>query len=64
MRNKNTVRKTESTIKSFSQWLKSQPMYENRNILEMEAEQLDNYVGSFLLSIRKKMMELITNQIH
>ena len=53
MRNKNTVRKTESTIKHFSQWLKSQPRYENRNILEIEAEKLDNYVGSFLLSIRK-----------
>ena len=56
MKNKNTVRKTESTVKHFTQWLESQPRYENRNILDINAEQLDNYVqlGSFLLSIRKK----------
>ena len=28
-------------------------MYENGNILGIEAEQLDNNVGSFLLSIQK-----------
>ena len=50
IRNKNMVRKAESTIKHFSQWLKSQPRYENRNILEIEAEQLDNYVGSDTLN--------------
>ena len=51
MKNQTTVRKTESSVKHFTQWLKSEPRFENHNILDIETEELDNYVGSVLLSI-------------
>ncbi|XP_056000117.1 uncharacterized protein KIAA1958-like [Ostrea edulis] len=53
MRNKNTVRKTESAMKQFTTWLKQEPRNETREVNKMNPSELDNYIGSFLLSIRK-----------
>ncbi|KAJ8310690.1 hypothetical protein KUTeg_012555 [Tegillarca granosa] len=51
MKNKNTVRKTESVIKTFRAFLSSKN--ENSPVENLNAIELDNHIGSFLLSIRK-----------
>jgi hypothetical protein len=53
MRNVNTVRKTESSVRVFQQWLAQPPRNDERNICSIMPPELDNYIGSFLLSVRK-----------
>ena len=53
MKNKNTVRKTQSAVKQFTTWLQMSPRFETREINKIPPGELNNFVGSFLLSIRK-----------
>lgn len=53
MKNKNTEKKTESCHRQFQRWLSQPPRNETRDIWIIPPTELDNYVGSFLLSIRK-----------
>ena len=53
MKNKNTVRKTQSALKQFTTWLQMSPRFETREMNKIPSGELDNFVGSFLLSIRK-----------
>ena len=53
MKNKNTVRKTVTVMRQFTNWLAMSPRNETREINTIQADELDNYIGSFLLSIRK-----------
>ena len=53
MKNKNTVRKTEQSIRLFKTWLENEPRYDTREPWQIPASELDNYIGSFILSIRK-----------
>ena len=53
MKNKNTVRKTVTVMRQFTNWLEMPPRKETREINTIQADELDNYIGSFLLSIRK-----------
>lgn len=53
MKNKNTARKTYSVKNQFKLWLQQGPRFESREINTIEPYELDNYIGSFLLSIRK-----------
>jgi hypothetical protein len=49
MRNPNTVRKTNSDVNLFSNWLKTKN--ENRSIIELEVTELDRYV--FFMTAKK-----------
>ncbi|XP_053380345.1 uncharacterized protein KIAA1958-like [Mercenaria mercenaria] len=53
MRNSNTIKKTETAVRQFQRWLSSDPRYITAEISDIPVEVLDNYIGSFLLSIRK-----------
>jgi hypothetical protein len=53
MRNQNTVKKTESSMKVFQRWLAEPPHLETRPFWQLQAAELDPLIGSFLLSIRK-----------
>lgn len=53
MKNKNTAKKTATTTRQFRKWLEKAPRYEGREIETIEPYELDNYIGSFLLSMRK-----------
>jgi hypothetical protein len=53
MKNKNTTRKTDAVMKQFARWLARPPRVEVRDISDIGATELDNYVGSFLLNVRK-----------
>ncbi|XP_062619802.1 uncharacterized protein KIAA1958 homolog [Saccostrea cucullata] len=53
MKNKNTVRKTQSAVKQFTTWLQLSPRNETREINRIPTSELDNFIGSFLLSIWK-----------
>ena len=53
MKNKNTVGKTQSAVKQSTTWLQMIPRFETREINKIPPGELDNFVGSFLLSIRK-----------
>ena len=50
--NKNTVRKTNNIFTKFVEWLRKEKN-ETCHPIEMSSTQLDCYVGSFILSIRK-----------
>ena len=52
--NKNTVRKTQNDALRFTQWLKDHPRSETRPVHTLEPEILDNYVGQYLLSVKRK----------
>ena len=53
MKNKNTVRKTVTVMRQFNNWLEMPPCKETREINRIQSDELENYIGSFLLSIRK-----------
>ena len=53
MKNKNTVRKTVTVMRQITNWLEMPPRKETREINKIQANELDNYIGSFLPSIRK-----------
>ena len=57
MKNKNTVRKTVTVMRQITNWLEMPPRKETREINKIQANELDNYIGSFLLSIRKANRE-------
>ena len=52
--NKNTVRKTQSDASRFIEWLKEYPRSETRPVQTLEPEILDNYIGQYLLSVKRK----------
>lgn len=52
-KNKNTVRKTESDVKRFKEWLSVAPRCENRDILDIPPIVLDRYLSSFLMDVKK-----------
>ncbi|KAJ8309919.1 hypothetical protein KUTeg_011784, partial [Tegillarca granosa] len=51
MKNPNTVRKTTSDIKKFTNWLKSQN--EQRELHEMQKQELDRYLARFFMTAKK-----------
>ena len=53
MRNKNTTKKTQSSVKQFQRWLAEPPRNDNRQLWKIMPAELDNLIGLFLLSIRK-----------
>ena len=53
MKNINTVRKTATVMRQFITLSEMVPRNETREINTMQAEELDNYIEPFLLSIRK-----------
>ena len=53
MKNKNTVKKTESAMKVFQRWPAEPPQLETQPIIQLQATELDPLIVSFLLSIRK-----------
>ncbi|XP_053381922.1 uncharacterized protein KIAA1958-like [Mercenaria mercenaria] len=52
-RNINTLKKNESAVRQFQRWLSSEPRHVTVELTEIPVERLDDYIGSFLLSIRK-----------
>lgn len=53
MKNKNTERKTKSAVRQFQTWLHQDPRNETSDITKMQPGELDNFLRSFLRSIRK-----------
>lgn len=51
--NKNTERKTKSAVRQFQTWLHQDPRNETSDITKMQPGELDNFLRSFLRSIRK-----------
>ena len=62
MENINTVRKTVTVMRQLTNWFEMPPRNETREINTTQAVQLDNYIGSVLLSIRKAFGKHNMNQ--
>ena len=58
MENINTVRKTVAVMRQLTNWFEMPPRNETREINTTQAFQLNNHIGSVLLSIRKADGEL------
>lgn len=52
-RNENTTKKTEQILKKFRAWL-SEKKNEERKIEDIEPGKLNNYIGNYILSLKKQ----------
>ena len=52
-RNKNTVQKTDQNFKRFEEYMENMKN-EHRPIIKIPVETMDNYIGGFMLSVKKR----------
>lgn len=51
--NKNTTKKTDQNVRRFREWMSQEPRNETRDLLDIPPVEMDQYVGGFLLALKK-----------